>query len=324
MPENHHSEREKFVIDLYKNQNKSIREIAKIAKMSFRDIGYILRKEGLSHGITTIEDNDNDNKKSSNEKATQAYRLFSEGKKPIQIAIQLDLREKQVNKLYREFWKLKRVDKLYIYPQIEHYLPSFLKLHGALKKNGLNSGNVEWFVYAIEMGAVRLPELQGQYQSIQNKVWRIEHRKQELERDCHAIQRETVELTQTHNTLQQNFDTLTEKVNDLYNEKCQLEQFVSRFKNGNRAYLEIKSIAEQIVYGLLAEHRALLTSAIIAAVHALRENPDRCAIIFDNSKYDDSSNNEYLEALRQVASSFLKVLSSQMLDNTMVAAVKEK
>jgi predicted HTH domain antitoxin len=64
MLDNSYSEREKLVIDLYKNQNKSIREIAKIAKMSFRDIGFILKKEGLSHGITTIEDNANDNKKS--------------------------------------------------------------------------------------------------------------------------------------------------------------------------------------------------------------------------------------------------------------------
>ena len=37
MPDNFYSERERLVIDLYKNQNKSIREIAKTAKMSFRD-----------------------------------------------------------------------------------------------------------------------------------------------------------------------------------------------------------------------------------------------------------------------------------------------
>ena len=47
----------------------------------------------------------------------------------------------------------------------------------------------------MEMGAVKLPELQGQYQSLQNKVWRMEHRNQELERDCHVIQRQTVELS---------------------------------------------------------------------------------------------------------------------------------
>ena len=104
MPDNFYGEREKLVIDLYKNQNKSIREIAKIAKMSFRDIGFILKKEGLNHGLATIGDNDNNNKKSSNEKATQAYKLFSEGKKPIEVAIELGLRENQVDKFFREFW----------------------------------------------------------------------------------------------------------------------------------------------------------------------------------------------------------------------------
>jgi DNA-directed RNA polymerase specialized sigma subunit len=39
------NEREKLVIELYKNQNKSIREIAKIAKMSFRNIGFIQDKK---------------------------------------------------------------------------------------------------------------------------------------------------------------------------------------------------------------------------------------------------------------------------------------
>jgi len=37
------SERKKLVIDLYKNQNKSIREIAQEARMSFRDIDDIKR-----------------------------------------------------------------------------------------------------------------------------------------------------------------------------------------------------------------------------------------------------------------------------------------
>ena len=113
MPDNFYSERESLVIDLYKNQNKSIRDIAKIAKMSFRDIGYILKKEGLNHRITTIEDNDNDNKKSSNEKATQAHKLFSEGKKPVDVAIQLSLSEKEATRYFTEYWRLKRLHNLY-------------------------------------------------------------------------------------------------------------------------------------------------------------------------------------------------------------------
>lgn len=73
MLDNCYSEREKLVIDLYINQNKSIREIAKTAKMSFRDIGFILKKHGLNHGIAMTEDDYKNKNKSSSEKATQAY-----------------------------------------------------------------------------------------------------------------------------------------------------------------------------------------------------------------------------------------------------------
>ena len=178
MLDNNYSERERLVIDLYKNQNKSIREIAKAAKMSFRDIGFILKREGLSHGITTMEDNDNDNKKSSNEKAAQAYKLFSEGKTPIQVTIELGLREKQVDKLYREFWKLKNLNELHeLYPQVEHCLPSFLKLHKALKKKGLNPNNVEWFADAIETGAIKIPEIQKQYAKVKDDLEVIDYKK---------------------------------------------------------------------------------------------------------------------------------------------------
>lgn len=51
------------------------------------------------------------------------------------------------------------MNKLYqIHPEIEPSLSSFLKLHKALKKRGLDPKNVQWFVNAIEMGVVKLPE----------------------------------------------------------------------------------------------------------------------------------------------------------------------
>ena len=133
-----YTERERKVIELY-NRGKSTRDLAKELRMSLRDISIILKKHGVNHGIAMIDNIDDDNKKShfNNEKATQAYKLFSEGKKSVQVAIELGLREKQVNKLYREFCKLKNLNELYeIYPQIERCIPSFLKLHKALKKRG--------------------------------------------------------------------------------------------------------------------------------------------------------------------------------------------
>jgi predicted nucleic acid-binding Zn-ribbon protein len=125
-------------------------------------------------------DDDDDNKKShfNNEKATQAYKLFSEGKKPVQVAIELNLREKQANNFFIEFWKLKNLNELYeIYPQIEHCIPSFLKLHKALKKRGLNSNNVESFANAIETGAIKIPDIQKQYAKIKDELEAIDYKK---------------------------------------------------------------------------------------------------------------------------------------------------
>ena len=94
--------------------------------MSLRDISSILRKNQVSHGdIITNDSGNSDNNNSSNDnksqsqKATQTYKLFSEGKKAFEVAIELGIREAQVNKFFREFWKLKNLNELYEnYPQI--------------------------------------------------------------------------------------------------------------------------------------------------------------------------------------------------------------
>jgi hypothetical protein len=151
---------------------------------------------------------------------------------------------------------------------------------------------------------------------------------------------------------QQNFDTLADKVCDLQNQKHQLEQFASRFRNIDKRYIQIKRIAEEVVDRLLKERKSLLTSALVAVVEALRMKPDRYAVIY-NSKYDNNNDNifdssigttaadissshsstisnqnyyynEYHEGIIEIASSFLKILTNQMMDSTMVAAVKEQ
>ena len=93
----------------------------------------------------------------------------------------------------RYIFKLKRQYRLYqIYPEIEHSLPSFLGLYSALLKgNGLSPDNVESFANAIETGAIKLPELQNQCQTLQNKVQTVQYQKQKLERDLQVIQRQT-------------------------------------------------------------------------------------------------------------------------------------
>jgi prefoldin subunit 5 len=341
-----YTEREKKVLELY-DSGKSTRDIAKILRMSLRDISFILKNGEVNHGLVIIKDNDNNNNnKSSNGKATQAYRLYDEAKKPVEVAIQLGLSEKEATRYYKEYWKLKRLYKLHqLYIEIEYCLPSFLKLHSALKRRGLTSGNVEWFANAIETGAIKLPELQKRYQNLQNMVWNMEHRNQKLERDSQVVQRRITELTETEAMYSSNCETLQNEIEHLYNEKCQLEQFVSRFRNTNRKYLKIKSIAEEYVNKLLADQEPLLDLALNAVIEALRMAHDRYAIIY-NTKYDNnvfvSNNNngtvaavsyspnlyqnyyykEYREGIIEIAKTFFNNTLDQLVDKTMVAAEK--
>jgi predicted DNA-binding protein YlxM (UPF0122 family) len=82
------------VIDLYFNQHKSYAEIAQIEKMSPRDIHDIIKEEEARR--QKYKD-----KQQQEETSSKAYRLFSKGKQPIEVAIALILREPEATKLYR-------------------------------------------------------------------------------------------------------------------------------------------------------------------------------------------------------------------------------
>jgi hypothetical protein len=69
-------EKERLVIDLY-NQGKTIRDIAKELRMSFRDIDAILKKSGEKE-----EEKEKEEKQLLLSPSTKAYRLFSKGKTP--------------------------------------------------------------------------------------------------------------------------------------------------------------------------------------------------------------------------------------------------
>src|SRR5918996_4885945 len=109
-------ERERLVIDLYYNQGKTYREISKEARISPRDIGVILNKVVEENNEALKEQGQDNNNAEENKQhlflSTQAYKLFSEGKTPLEVAVTLNLRESAATKFYKEYWKLKQLRDL--------------------------------------------------------------------------------------------------------------------------------------------------------------------------------------------------------------------
>ncbi|HZB15888.1 MAG TPA: hypothetical protein VE445_01880 [Nitrososphaeraceae archaeon] len=90
-------ERERLVLEFY-NQGKTIREIAKEVRMSFRDIGVILNKAAAEKRTEEIKQQDDAEENREQEEqqhlslSTQAYKLFSDRKTPLEVAIELNLK----------------------------------------------------------------------------------------------------------------------------------------------------------------------------------------------------------------------------------------
>jgi ABC-type methionine transport system ATPase subunit len=66
--------------------------------------------------------------------ATQAYKLFSKRKTPLEVAIALNLGESEATKFYKEYWKLKQLHNLNMaYEETKGNLEPFLELYKYLK-----------------------------------------------------------------------------------------------------------------------------------------------------------------------------------------------
>jgi transposase len=170
-------EKEQRVIELYK-QGRSIREIAHEVHMSFAGIGSIIRKFTGLQGDDGKSKEQQDKAPTTLSKGSQALALFSEGKKPIEVAIKLDLKAEVVDKLYQQFWKLEGLYQLnLVYKEIRRYLPSFLKLFEIMKQQKM-MGEKE--MADILKKAKEIPHLNDQFQLLIEEINILEYKRNGL------------------------------------------------------------------------------------------------------------------------------------------------
>ena len=160
-------EKERLVLDLY-NHRTPIREIARQAGMSFRDIGRIIDKkekeiEAIKGQVQQIT------------QSTQAYKLFSDGITPEEAAIALNLRQPQVTELYTEHWKMKGLYMLnQIYEEIKDDIASFVNLYRLAKATGMNVQHVNRL---LAIANNHLPSVEYTYETCKREVEDIEAEK---------------------------------------------------------------------------------------------------------------------------------------------------
>jgi DNA-binding CsgD family transcriptional regulator len=116
-------EKEKRVIELHK-QGKTYREIAKEEHVSPGRISSIIKKSNGEEETKPVS------------KDTQARKLFSQGKTPLEVANELDLGVEEIERIYGDFWKLNGLYDLYnaYVWGIKKDIPSFLAFYKIIKE----------------------------------------------------------------------------------------------------------------------------------------------------------------------------------------------
>ena len=283
-------EKEKMILDLY-NQGKTYKEISEIVRVSPRDIKPVLAKAEKERekelGINTQDRKKDDTGNRQTQKAhifNQAYRLFSEGKPPLDVAIELDLKEKDVTKYYREYWKLRQIYSLnMVYEEIGDDIIHITKIHRKIRAAGMG---VDQAINLIKNANNDLPTLEEKYQKVKKEVSSLEFKKLEAEKTLNDLFDQIDSLENMLKWLETSCQEEEDNLDELEQKKIRLKRLVKQFKENDAEYLMIKRTVQNKVTNLLLDGKGILKVALNSLMESMRADPQK---YIDLINYNGSS-----------------------------------
>jgi hypothetical protein len=213
--------------------------------------------------------------------------LFSDGKKPIEVAIKLDLKADVVDKLYQQFWRLEGLYQLnLVYKEIRRYLPSFLTLFRIMKQQRMMTE--QDVVDALRFGK-ELPQLKDQFELLVEEINSFECKKNSLRAVLSALQNQ---ISTAKNSLKLYQSALDDKIQNIAVVQKKLAR-LENIKNSNKDYQQIERLAELKSNDILSNKKAILTAAVISVFAALKNDPEKQLVIYDLFYNDNNNNNCY-------------------------------
>lgn len=290
-------ERERLVLDLYE-QGRTYREIAREARISPRDIKIIVDNaiEQKEKAVQKEDGNGNDDTNKAQQQlsvSTQAYELFSENKTPAEVAIALDIRESEVSKYYREFWKLNDLHDLNsIYKEIAiDGVAHLLRLYRFTKNAHMGIREV---VNLLKLANNELPSLENRYHKLKREVDGLEYQKVNSKRTLHRLEDQIINLNQMRDYYRISCKGEIRNLGYWRKEMTRLRGLVIGFKSNNEEYLKIKRTVEDKISSILSDGKTLLRLACFSLIDSMRKDPDKyCSLIYYNIKSSSCNGQDY-------------------------------
>ena len=218
--------------------------------------------------------------------STQAYRLFSEGKAPIDVAISLNLDESETTKYYEEYLELKHMHELrMVYDEIGSDITHFLKLYRLSKKERINPQHI---VSLLRIANNDLPALERRYHRLKKDIVLLEVEKQKSEQIGSQV-RILAKMSEDYN----------QQVEELRRKKIGLESLIRKFED-DKVYRQIRRIAQEEVNNTLSKSRDLLTLAISSIIESIMKDPTKYNFLINSNQYNAHPHPNFIDMYRSV------------------------
>jgi hypothetical protein len=247
--------------------------------MSIRDISAILKEEEARR-----------QKDKQQEISAQAYKLFSEGKTSIEVAIILNLPASKVSKLYREYWDLRRLDKLnIIYKETNGNTWPLWRLYKQLIKKRHMS--IEQVVNVVDTAIHKLPHMESLYRQAKDEAEKMQRTVQLLVNDIRALEHKISLLDKIAFSSEQECKRTEQRVQELGDKKDRLEKFIANILNGED-YSKLKAIVKENVRAALSENKKLISVSFVALIQTLKADPEMLKLIHNIPSANDGKNKD--------------------------------
>ena len=268
------------IIELYFNQGKTIREICRIMGKSSHDIIPVtkLHRTRMLQNYAQANGEQSDVVQLEQDRVipnVKAYKLFDEGKSPLEVAAELNLPGPQVQQYYGEYLNMRRMHSLVtIYHKNPDSMGYFLKLFRLGKEKGVTP---EQIMNLVQM-ADSIHKLQEELQRLQSEISDTSTRKLEGQKELNDLHGEIINTKEKLDSVKMTFNIKYEELKEVCSQTQKLHNYVERFIEG-QDYQELQFVVRNEVEKTLLDNKELLQNALFSILLALRNHPDRYFII---------------------------------------------
>ncbi|TLX87702.1 MAG: hypothetical protein E6K97_08230 [Thaumarchaeota archaeon] len=212
-------------------------------------------------------------------KETQALKLFKEGWKPLDIAIELDLEPDFVFQIQKKFYQLIGLDEFnQAYHQINGNLGPFLQIINSMNRFGMN---VEQILDAVKYGNA-LPYLQNHYIKLSNWIRHLESYRYNLHSQLNLMANQIEDYKSSIECYINESEKKRIELSVLDYQIKNMQNFIQDFDN-QEGYQRIKKESTNETKSIIKNNPLLMAVTVSSTIEAIRRYPNNQQFFYDLS-----------------------------------------